>query len=118
MTSPAPVPVVMTSELFNTTAPLTRTASPVVSTVNVSPTPAPPLNTMPEPPMVVTLPISSAFDAPSPTNLMTFTGPLPPVPGVSVSATPNVTPAFASSITRRPSSVSAAALPMSSLKRT
>ena len=68
--------------------------------------------------VVVTLPISSAVDAPSPTRLITLTGPLAPVPGVSVSAFPKVTPPVASSITTSPSSVSAAALPMSSLKKT
>ena len=68
--------------------------------------------------MVVTLPISRAVDTPSPTRLMMFTGPLPPVPGVSVSVAPNVTPAVASSMISRPSSVSAAEFPMSSLKKT
>ena len=119
VTSPASAgPVVISTELLSVTAPLTRTSSPVVSMLSVSPTPGPPLNTMPDPPMVVTLPMSNAEETPSPTKLITLTGPEPPVPGVSVSALPKVTPPVASSMTRRPISVLAAPLPMSSLKRT
>ncbi len=102
-----PVELIVTL-LLSTVAPLRRTESPVV--VMVKP-PLLPFRMMPVPLMPFTpTPISIASLV-----LMTLTGPLPPVPGVSEFAPPKVTPPSASEIVSAPK---ARMPPRSSLKKT